>query len=38
MPERRTYKAEEKMKIVIKRLSGAIRISDLCRKYGIAPA
>ena len=32
---RRTYKSEEKLKIVIEGLSGSIQISELCKKYGI---
>ncbi|EQD61106.1 transposase IS3/IS911 family protein [mine drainage metagenome] len=32
---RRSYKSEEKLKIVIEGLSGSIQISELCKKYGI---
>ncbi|MHB1662372.1 MAG: transposase [Thermoplasmataceae archaeon] len=32
---RKTYKSEEKLKIVIEGLSGSIQISELCKKYGI---
>ena len=38
MVERRVFKAEEKMKIVMEGLSGAIEITELCRKYGIGTA
>ena len=38
MTERKVYRPEEKMKIVIEGLSGTIQISELCRKYGIKPA
>ena len=37
MTERKVYRPEEKMKIVIEGLSGTIQISELCRKYGIKP-
>ncbi|MCL5888483.1 MAG: transposase [Candidatus Thermoplasmatota archaeon] len=36
MAERRVFKPEEKMKIVMEGLSGTIEITELCRKYGIA--
>jgi transposase-like protein len=32
MSEGRKYEAEEKLKIVIDGMSGALSISDLCRK------
>ena len=38
MIERKVYKPEEKMKIVMEGLSGAIQISELCRKYDIGSA
>ena len=38
MVERRVFKPEEKMKIVMEGLSGAIEITELCRKYGIGTA
>ena len=38
MTERKVYRPEEKMKIVIEGLSGTIQISELCRKYGVKPA
>ena len=38
MTERKVYRPEEKMKIVIEGLSGTIQISELFRKYGIKPA
>ncbi|WP_298409736.1 transposase [Ferroplasma sp.] len=34
--ERKVYKPEEKMRIVMEGLSGAIEITELCRKYNIA--
>ena len=36
MIERKVYKPEEKMRIVMEGLSGAIEITELCRKYNIA--
>ena len=36
MVERRVFKPEEKMKIVMEGLSGTIEITELCRKYSIA--
>ena len=36
MAERRVFKPEEKMKIVMEGLSGTMEITELCRKYGIA--
>lgn len=38
MTERKVYRPEEKMKIVMEGLSGTISVSDLCRKYEIKPA
>ncbi len=38
MTERKVYKPEEKMKIVMEGLNGTIQISELCRKYDIKPA
>ncbi len=38
MAEKRVYKAEEKLKIVLEGISGTISISDLWRKYDIKPA
>ena len=38
MTERKVYRPEEKMKIVIEGLSGTIQISELCRKHSIKPA
>ena len=38
MTERKAYKPEEWMKIVMEGLSGAIQISELCRKYDIGSA
>lgn len=35
MGEKRAYKAEEKLKIVLEGMSGAISIADLCRKYDV---
>ena len=35
---KRFYKSEEKLRIVLKVLSGTIQISELCRKYDIKPA
>ena len=35
---KRFYKPEEKLRIVLERLSGTIQISELCRKYDIKPA
>ena len=34
MIERKVYKPEEKLKIVLEGLSGTIQVSDLCRKPG----
>ncbi|EQD76782.1 Transposase IS3/IS911 [mine drainage metagenome] len=33
--QRRIYKPEEKLKIVLEGLNGTIQISDLCKKYNI---
>ncbi len=38
MREKRAYKAEEKLKIVLEGMSGTISVSDLCRKYDVKPA
>jgi transposase-like protein len=38
MAERKVYRPEEKMKIVMEGISGTISVSDLCRKYEIKPA
>ncbi len=39
MPEqKRVYKPEEKLKIVMEGLSGTIQVSDLCRKHDIKSA
>ena len=38
MAANRTYKAEEKLKIVLEGMSGTISVADLCRKYDIKPA
>ncbi len=38
MVERRVFKPEEKMKIVMEGLSGAIEITELYRNYGIGTA
>jgi transposase-like protein len=38
MTERKVYRPEEKMKIVMEGISGTISVSDLCRKYEIKPA
>ena len=35
---KRFYKPEEKLRIVLEGLSGTIKISELCRKYGVKPA
>ncbi|EQB65755.1 MAG: hypothetical protein AMDU2_EPLC00009G0003 [Thermoplasmatales archaeon E-plasma] len=36
--QKRMYKPEEKLKIVMEGLSGKIQISELCRKYNIKSA
>ncbi len=38
MAAKRVYTPEEKLKIVLEGMSGAISVSDLCRKYDIKPA
>lgn len=38
MTERKVYKPEEKLKIVMEGLSGTISVADLCRKYSVRPA
>ena len=38
MESKRSYGAEEKLKIVLEGMSGTISVSDLCRKYHIKPA
>ena len=38
MVERRVYKPEDKLKIVLEGMSGTIQVSELCRKYDIKPA
>jgi transposase-like protein len=38
MTERRVYRPEEKMKIVLEGFSVTISVADLCRKYDIKPA
>ena len=38
MAANRTYKAEEKLKIVLEGMSGTISVADLCRKYDIKHA
>ena len=38
MESKRSYVAEEKLKIVLEGMSGTISVSDLCRKYDIKPA
>ena len=38
MGEKRAYKPEEKLKVVLEGMSGTIQISELCRKYDIKPA
>ena len=35
MSEKKVYKAEEKLKIVLEGMSGTISVADLCRKYNI---
>lgn len=36
--QKRVYKPEEKLKIVMEGMSGTIQISELCRKYNIKSA
>ena len=38
MTERKVYKSEEKLKIVLEGMSGTISVSDLCRKYDLKAA
>ena len=38
MSEKRVYKPEEKLKIVLEGMNGTIQIAELCRKYNIASA
>jgi len=38
MTDRKVYRPEEKMKIVMEGLSGTIQTSELCRKYDLKPA
>jgi transposase-like protein len=38
MAERRIYKPEEKLKIVLEGMNGTVSVADLCRKYDIKPA
>ena len=38
MGEKRAYKTEEKLKIVLEGMSGTISVADLCRKYDVKPA
>ena len=38
MTERGVYRPEEKMRIVMEGISGAISVADLCRKYDLKPA
>ncbi|QRF75044.1 Transposase [Thermoplasmatales archaeon] len=38
MGEKRAYKAEEKLRIVLEGMSGTISVADLCRKYDVKPA
>ena len=38
MGEKRAYKTEEKLKIVLEGMSGTISVADLCRKYAVKPA
>ena len=38
MAANRVYKPEEKLKIVLERMSGTISVADLCRKYDLKPA
>ena len=38
MTERKVYKSEEKLKIVLEGMNGTIQVSDLCRKYDIKSA
>ena len=38
MTERKVYRPEEKMRIVMEGISGTIPVADLCRKYDLRPA
>ena len=38
MTERGVYRPEEKMRIVMEGISGAISVADLCKKYDLKPA
>jgi transposase-like protein len=38
MSEKKVYKAEEKLKIVMEGMNGNISVADLCRKYNIGTA
>ena len=38
MTERKVYRPEEKMRIVMEDISGTISVADLCRKYDLRPA
>ena len=38
MTANRIYTPEEKLKIVLERMSGTISVADLCRKYDLKPA
>ena len=38
MTERKVYRPEEKMSIVMEGISGTILVADLCRKYDLKPA
>ena len=38
MIERKVYKPEEKMKIVMEGLNGTIQVTELCSKNGIGAA
>ena len=38
MTERKVYRPEEKMRIVMEGISGTISVADLCRKYDLRPA
>ena len=38
MEAKRSYRPEEKLKIVLEGMNGTIQVSELCRKYDIKPA
>ena len=38
MAANRIYTPEEKLKIVLERMSGTVSVADLCRKYDLKPA